>query len=101
MMTAYAAGKPMWADEHAYPVKARLGNAKTDDEVLVVDIGGGKGHDLAGFRARHPDLKGKLVLQEVPYLVDQVKDKLEGIDVMAHDFNSPQPIKGKAAGLVI
>lgn len=93
MMAVQASGKTMWADEGAYPVKERLGNAN-EDEVLVVDIGGGAGHDLLGFKARHPELKGRLVLQELPYMIDRVADKLEGVELMAHDFYTPQPIKG-------
>jgi hypothetical protein len=97
MMAMQAGGKTMWADEGAYPARERLGNAKDDGEVLVVDIGGGAGHDLLGFRARYPDLKGRLVLQEMPYMVEKVKTEgaCEGVvEVMGHDFYGEQPIKG-------
>jgi len=95
-MAMQAGGKTMWADEGAYPVRERLGNAN-DDEVLVVDIGGGAGHDLLGFRVRHPDLKGRLVLQEMPYMVEKVKGEgaCEGVvELMGHDFCGSQPVKG-------
>lgn len=93
MMTVQASGKTMWADEGFYPVKERLGGAK-EDEVLVVDIGGGAGHDLLGFKKRHPELKGRLVLEELPYMISQVSGKLDGIELVEHDFYTPQPIKG-------
>jgi hypothetical protein len=93
MMVVQASGKTMWADDGAYPVKERLGNAN-EDEVLVVDIGGGSGHDLLGLKARHPELKGRLILQELSYMIDQVADKLEGVKPMVHDFRTPQPVKG-------
>lgn len=92
-MTVQASGKMMWADDGAYPVKERLSRA-TEDEVLVVDIGGGAGHDLLAFKARHPELKGRLVLEELPYMISQVSDKLDGIELVEHDFYTPQPIKG-------
>lgn len=92
-MTVQASGKTMWADVGAYPVKDRLSSA-TEDEVLVVDIGGGAGHDLLGFRARHPELKGRLVLEELPYMIKQVADRSDGIELVEHDFYTPQPIKG-------
>ena len=95
-MAMQAGGKTMWADEGAYPVRERLGNA-SDDEVLDVDIGGGAGHDLLGFRARYPDLKGKLVLQEMPYMVEKIKREgaCEGVvELMDHDFYGEQPVKG-------
>jgi hypothetical protein len=97
MMAMQAGGKTMWADEGAYPVRERLGNAVDDDEVLVVDIGGGAGHDLLGFRERYPDLKGRLVLQEMEYMIERVKGegKCEGVvELMGHDFYGEQPVKG-------
>lgn len=93
MMAVQASGKTMWADDGAYPVKEKLGSA-TEDQVLVVDIGGGAGHDLIGFKARHPDLKGRLVLEELPYMISQVMGKLDGVELVEHDFYTPQPIKG-------
>ena len=93
MMAVQASGKTLWADEGAYPVKERLGNAQ-EDEVLVVDLGGGSGHDLLGFKAGYPDLKGRLVLEELPYMINQLAGKVEGIELVEHDFNTPQPIKG-------
>ena len=95
-MAMQAGGKTMWADEGAYPVRERLGKADESD-VLVVDVGGGAGHDLLGFRARHPDLKGRLVLQEMPYMVEKARE--EGacagvVELMGHDFYGPQPVEG-------
>ena len=92
-MAVQASGKTLWADEGAYPVKDRLGDAE-EDEVLVVDLGGGSGHDLLGFKARHPNLKGRLVLEELPYMINQLAGKVDGIELVEHDFNTPQPIKG-------
>jgi len=93
MMAVQASGKTMWADEGAYPVKERLGSAE-EGEVLVVDIGGGTGHDLLGLKSRYPNLKGRLVLEELPYLISQLTDKLDGVELVEHDFYKPQPIKG-------
>jgi hypothetical protein len=62
--------------------------------VLVVDIGGGAGHDLLGFKERHPELKGRLVLEELPYMIDRVVGKLDGVELVGHDFYDPQPVKG-------
>ncbi|KAF7371026.1 putative O-methyltransferase [Mycena sanguinolenta] len=67
-MSGYRAGKPSWVDPDFYPVADRL--AKPFDpsisEVLLVDIGGGLGHDLVELKAKHPTLPGKLVLQDRP-----------------------------------
>lgn len=92
MMVAWMQNKPFWADEHAYPVKERLKSVDEQDGVLIVDVGGGKGHDLAEFKARHPELQGRLICQDLPYLVPEIK--VEGVEPMGHDFNTPQPVKG-------
>lgn len=93
MMSAYAAGKPVWWDQGYYPVQERLGNAKTEEAVLLVDIGGGSGGELARFRAAYSNLKGRIVLQDLSHIVDQSKDL--GFEVMSYDFNEPQPIKSE------
>ncbi|KAK4107680.1 S-adenosyl-L-methionine-dependent methyltransferase [Canariomyces notabilis] len=62
---------------------------------LVVDIGGGKGHDLRKFLARHPDLPaGSLVLEDLPDILKSAEADLEStaaITVQPHDFFTPQP----------
>ena len=92
MMRAESEGKPTWSDGQLYPVKEKLTDIDTPDGVLIVDVGGGNGHDLEWFHKNHPDLKGRLVLQDLPYITDSVK--LEGIETMGHDFYDEQPIKG-------
>ncbi|KAB5583422.1 S-adenosyl-L-methionine-dependent methyltransferase [Coniochaeta sp. 2T2.1] len=66
---------------------------------LVVDVGGGKGHDLMKFLARHPDAceePGCLVLQDLPGILKGVEDELAtpAIKVQPHDFFTEQPVKG-------
>jgi hypothetical protein len=67
---------------------------------LVVDVGGGKGHDLKKFLARHPDAcaasPGSLVLQDLPDILKGVEAELAtpAIEVQPHDFFTPQPVKG-------
>lgn len=92
MMRAESEGKPTWSDGQLYPVKEKLRSVEDSDGVLVVDVGGGNGHDLEWFHKNHAELKGRLILQDLPYITDNVK--LEGIEPMAHDFYNEQPIKG-------
>lgn len=69
-MSGYRQGKRSWMDEDFYPVSERLaGNSTPDkDTVLLVDVGGGLGHDLAELKAKHsdinPNVRGRLVLQD-------------------------------------
>ena len=78
-----------------YPVEERLRVA--GDEPLLVDIGGGLGHDLIALKAKFPNIPGKLVVQDLPVVIDHVKDLPPGIEAMKHDFFSPQPVKGAKA----
>ena len=100
-MAGYRAGKANWTHEGFYPVAEYLGAlAKPDDNaVLLVDVGGGMGHDLEEFQARFPDLKGRLLLQERPEVVRQITKVSPRIEVTEHDFFKAQPIKGTSSPL--
>ncbi|KAH9906185.1 O-methyltransferase-domain-containing protein [Xylariomycetidae sp. FL2044] len=80
-----------------YPTEPLVAGAKPD-QPLVVDVGGGKGHDLNKFLARHPDVpKGSLVLQDLPDILKGVDGLDATISVQPHDFFKPQPAKGARA----
>ena len=87
-----------WTDHGFYPVEEKLGKDLSEDKdaVLLVDIGGGLGHDLEDFRAGYPHLRGRLVLQDLSRVAKEVVQINERIEVFAHDFFKPQPIKGKS-----
>jgi hypothetical protein len=86
-----------------YDVEGRLltGFDSGDESVLLVDVGGGKGHDLVAFDAsfgKHPrNTPGKLVLQDLPPVIDTITPDGPGagITAMPHDFFTEQPVKGK------
>lgn len=94
MIAAFGEGKPRWFDEHYYPVKERLIEGAKKGEVFLVDVGGGRGHDLEGIRATFgDDLPGKCILQDQADVVE-IARLSSGLEAVAHDFNTPQPIKG-------
>ena len=74
-----------------YPVEERLRAA--GDKPLLIDIGGELGHDLTALKAKFPNIFEKLVVQDLPIIIDHVKDLPPGIEAMKHDFFSPQPVK--------
>lgn len=64
--------------------------------VVLVDVGGNKGHDLKLFQAAHPKLDWKLILQDLPDVVKQNDQALlEGIEIMPYDFFTSQPVQGR------
>jgi len=98
-LAGYSMGKRRWMDESAYPVKERLldGMEKSDEAVLLVDVGGGVGMDLSEFKSKFSDVGARLVLQEQISMIEIIKmmgRQPEGIDLIGHDFFKPQPIKG-------
>lgn len=98
-MTAYHQGRPSWMDEGFFPVQSLTeGLNVSAEDVLLVDVGGGVGHDLTEFRRKWPNIPGRLVLQDLPEVIDQAKAQNQAtasfIEPVAHDFFSEQPVKG-------
>ena len=98
-MGGYRQGKPSWVDPDFYPVADHLGRTFNDKPgaVLLVDVGGGKGHDLGELKAKHPNLPGRLVLQERQEVIDQIENLHSAIEATVHDFFTPQPIQGESS----
>ncbi|KAJ5476700.1 Plant methyltransferase dimerization [Penicillium sp. IBT 31633x] len=101
-MEGQRADRPHWADW--FPVREQLLDHPdmTADTPLLVDLGAGRGHDLIGFRKRFPDAPGKLILEDLSPVIDEVRgaQNLEAafIDTVAHDFFAEvQPVQGARA----
>ena len=60
-------------------------------------MGGGLGHDLLVFKKAFPELPGRLIVQDLPVVIDDIKDLPYGIEAMKHNFFTPQPIKNARA----
>ncbi|KAL4797715.1 S-adenosyl-L-methionine-dependent methyltransferase [Aspergillus venezuelensis] len=84
-----------------YPVAEKLAVSNPSTDVVIVDVGGNRGTDLASFRTRFPpsDLPGRASLQDQVAIIDKAKTETQydpslGIEMQGHDFFTPQPIKG-------
>ncbi|KAJ6006798.1 hypothetical protein N7451_004742 [Penicillium sp. IBT 35674x] len=84
-----------WADW--FPVQEQLLDGASDDRPLLVDVAGGRGHDLAGFKERFPVGAGKLVLEDLPSVIEDIQTLDEDIQRVKHDIFTPQPVKGARA----
>lgn len=99
-MMGYRQGKLAWSDPGFFPVESKLASAK--DGIVLVDVGGGKGHDLMDLQAKFPAFKGRLILQDKPEVIAEAKSDLAGdIDAQGHDFFTEQPVRGKYLKLLI
>ncbi|GLB03880.1 hypothetical protein AtubIFM57258_009127 [Aspergillus tubingensis] len=95
-MSAYHQGRPSWMDKGFYPVQERLieGTELSEKDVFLVDVGGSTGHDVSEFRRKWLEVPGRLVVQDLPQVIETVKDVHVSIDPMAHNFFTEQPVKG-------
>jgi hypothetical protein len=64
---------------------------------LLVDVGGGRGHDVAKFRKKFATLRGQCILQDLPETITAVRasgNVPEGVELQAYNFFDPQPVQG-------
>jgi hypothetical protein len=93
-MSVVRDGKKPWFE--TYPVAEKLKVPSPADAVLV-DVGGGKGHDLIALSQYMAKLQmqGILVLQDQRSVVEGVSaEHASSIEIQAHDFFTPQKVIG-------
>ncbi|ETS85081.1 hypothetical protein PFICI_03106 [Pestalotiopsis fici W106-1] len=100
-MSAYRAGKPSWFDSGFYPVTERIIEGFDADysDVLLCDVGGGRGHDMIEFTGRYPSLPGKIILQDQEAVLASIEVAEPPFEVQVHDFFTPQPLRARAYSL--
>ena len=93
-MSARRAGlRREWFD--LYPVESRLvaGSSQGGAAVFLVDVAGGKGHDISNLSSRFPGLPGRLIVQDLPLTFEDYTPP-KGIEPMPYDMFTKQPIEG-------
>ena len=65
----------------------------TENLVIMVDIGAGRGQLLKEFRKERPDLVGRMIAQDLPEVITGIASS-HGVETMCYDFFEPQPVKG-------
>lgn len=68
-------------------------DAETSNNPLFVDIGGGREQMCRTFRDRFPNLRGRVIFQDLPHTIAEAEPAPD-IEGMPYDFFDPQPIKG-------
>ena len=78
-----------------FPFEEQLSKVATNDQtVLAIDIGGGRGQAITEIRALTKTIKGRVILQDLPEVIGEIKDPLPGVELMKYNFFEPQPVKG-------
>ncbi|EPS39609.1 hypothetical protein H072_6706 [Dactylellina haptotyla CBS 200.50] len=76
------------------PLEEILRKGTDQNEVLLVDVGGGSGHDLIGFHKHNPGIPGRLILQDLPETIQTLNvDEMKPIEPMGHNFFTPQSVQ--------
>ncbi|KAM0079016.1 hypothetical protein ACKRZS_008885 [Fusarium odoratissimum] len=90
-MSVYRAGNTDWWT--FYPVEERLSSGFDTNisDVFLVDVGGGRGHDLLSF-SNSIKPPGRLILQDLPEVIADVTDK-SVFETQKHDFSTPQQVQ--------
>ncbi|KAI2768746.1 S-adenosyl-L-methionine-dependent methyltransferase [Daldinia loculata] len=84
---------PSWVSW--FPVKEKLLEGYNKDLPVLVDVGGGRGHDVVEFCKRFPDVEGELILQDQQLVLDSsVADLPATVKKYPIDFFKEAPVKG-------
>ncbi|TGO50725.1 hypothetical protein BOTNAR_0382g00110 [Botryotinia narcissicola] len=82
-----------------WPVEERVfKGVEGADNTLLVDVGGGKGHDVMAFKEKFERREkgvGRLVLQDQSHVLEEIGESEldEGIEKCGYDFFTEQPVK--------
>ena len=98
-MTGQRDGRPGWLEFFPFEERVSKGFQDNGDSVVLVDIGGAFGHEVETIKAKHPKVEGRFILQDLPDTIKQAK-KIPGMEVMPHDFFTPEPVKGLSPQLM-
>jgi hypothetical protein len=92
MMTGIRHSRPSWIEW--FPVPEQVLTGYREDTTLLVDVGGGWGHDIVAFQQKFA-LTAKLGLEDLPHVTSTVPSLPSNIEVISYDFFiDNQPIKG-------
>ena len=83
-----------WLEVFAFEQEVLGWKGEDEERVLMVDFGGGRGHQCVRLRKKYPGLKGRVVLQDLEAVVAGL-GSMEGVEIMAHNFLQLQPVKGQ------
>ncbi|KAL8922585.1 MAG: hypothetical protein Q9208_005089 [Pyrenodesmia sp. 3 TL-2023] len=92
-MTGQREGRDRWLDFFPFPERVVDGFQGGPEAVMLVDIGGGIGHEIQAIKQYYPSLPGRLILQDTPETLKQAL-AVDSMETMAYDFFTEQTVKG-------
>ncbi|KAI1169709.1 S-adenosyl-L-methionine-dependent methyltransferase [Nemania sp. FL0916] len=89
-MTEQHLGSRTWLDVFDVSSHAEGSSA---DTLLFVDVGGGLGQQCALLKKTYPNIPGRVVLQDQPFVLPHAVSG-DSVEKYPHDFWTTQPLKG-------
>lgn len=98
-MTASLGNRKSWVDW--FPIQQQYlqnrnatGIKKAPNGVFMVDVAGDWGHHIDELSKRFPDIDGRLILQDLPAVIDDIDSLDARVEKMKIDMFEPQTIIG-------
>lgn len=66
-----------------------------NNDILYVNVAGGRGHDLLDFKQKFPNYPGRYVLMDLSHVVEDKTLNLSGVEKRSFDFFQDQVVLGK------
>ena len=93
-MTGQRDGRVGWLDFFPFEERIAKDFQEGDGAVMLVDVGGARGHEVEAIKKKYTSLPGRFVLQDLPATIEQALP-IPGMEAVVHDFFTEQPIKGQ------
>ncbi|KFY63365.1 hypothetical protein V496_03994 [Pseudogymnoascus sp. VKM F-4515 (FW-2607)] len=93
-MTAQFASLPTWLD--VLPFDSEYAASATPETLIFVDVGGGNGQQCVALQKKYPDLRGRIVLQDRPPILEKAITP-DSVERMPYDYLVEQPVKSARA----
>ena len=81
-----------WYD--VYPMD-NAGSRISEDKKVFVDVGGSTGHQCRRLLAKYPELKGRVVLEDLPQVI-AVAAPIDGVEMIGYNMFEGQPVHGES-----
>ena len=92
-MTGQREGRANWLDFFPFEERVSRNFERGDGAVMLIDVGGARGHEIKAIKKKYPALPGRFLLEDLPDTVQQALP-VPGMETVVHEFFTAQPIKG-------
>ena len=93
-MTGQREGRANWLDFFPFEERVARDFHRGDGAVMLIDVGGARGHEVEAIKKKYSNLPGRFLLQDLPDTIEQALP-VPGMEAVAHDFFTEQPVKGQ------